>query len=110
MLSPEWMKKSGRSFCMRRKRADAAARFVDAPALADRVAGPDKRDRAPVAAGAGAEAADRRFAQEHGRRSQVLESHAIEDVLTRRETLEQRFRREVTLRQRIDRRLRRGYP
>ena len=101
MLSPEWMKKSGRLLQHGRVGAHAAARFVDAPALARGVAGPDEGHRAGVARRR-AEAPDLRFAR-NGRRGQVLKSHAIEDVLTRRETLQQRLCSEVALRQRVDR-------
>src|SRR6266540_4062837 len=68
----------------RRVGAHAAARFVDAPALSGRIPRPGERDRAAVARRS-AEAADQRLA-EKGRRRQVLEADAIEDVLACRQT------------------------
>ena len=80
--------------------AHAAARLVDAPALAGGIARPDERDRAPVGR-RGAKTADHRLADD-GRRGQILEADAIEDVLPGRQALDQRLGGEIGLRQRID--------
>src|SRR5262245_735313 len=59
--------------------AHAAARFVDAPALAGGVARPHERDGALVVR-CGAKAAGHRLA-DNGRRKKILETDAVEDVL-----------------------------
>jgi len=66
----------------RRVGAHAAARLVDAPALAGGVARPDERERAPLGR-RGAEVSDRRLAEDR-RRGEILELDAIEDVGARR--------------------------
>ena len=80
--------------------AHAAARVVDAPALAGGVARPDERDRAPVAR-RGAKAADHRLARRSVGERQVLEADAIEDVLAGGQDLDQHLGGEIALRQRI---------
>ncbi len=79
--------------------AHAAARRIDAPALAHGVARPQERDRAPFLRRR-AEMADLRLA-EYGRR-QILKAQAIEDVLVRRQVFEQRLGGEIGFRQRVD--------
>ena len=73
--------------------------FVDAPALTGGVARPDERDRAPVGR-RGAETADHRLALD-GRRREILEADAVEDVLAGRQTFEQQLGGQVAVRQRI---------
>ena len=79
--------------------AHAAACRIDAPALAHRVARPQEGDRAPVFRRR-AEMPDLRLT-EH-RRGQILEAEAIEDVLVRRQVLDQRLCGEIGFRQRVD--------
>jgi hypothetical protein len=83
-----------------RIRAHAAARLVDAPALARGVARPHERDRLRLAR-RGAQPSDRRLA-ENCRLGQILEADAIADVGARRQVLDQRLGGEVAFRQRID--------
>src|SRR5882757_2366384 len=79
--------------------AHAAARRIDAPALTSDVAGPDEGDRTPVDR-RGAEMSDAAFA---GDTVTVIETHAIEDVLPRRQTVEQQLCGEVAVWQRVGR-------
>src|SRR5258705_13897197 len=80
--------------------AHASVRRVDAPTLAGGIARPYERDRAPVAR-RGAKASDRRLAHDRGR-SHVLETDAVEDVLSGRQVFDQRLGGEVALRQGVD--------
>ena len=86
--------------------AHAAARLVDAPALAGGVARPHERDRAPLGR-RGAEVPDHRLAED-GRRGEILELDAIEDVRPGRQVLEQHLGGEIAFRQRVDIACRRG--
>jgi hypothetical protein len=79
--------------------AHATARHVDAPALAHRVAGPQERNRAPVG-GRRAETPDLRLVEHRAR--QALEADAVENILARRQRVEQRFGGEVRFRQSVD--------
>src|SRR5262249_35991195 len=69
--------------------AHAAARLVDAPALAGLIARPAERNRTAVAR-RGAKAAHHRLADD-GRACKVLKPDAVEDVLAGRELLEQQL-------------------
>ncbi len=80
--------------------AHAAAREIDAEAAAGGVARPDEGHVLAVRR-RGAEASDLRLADDR-RRRQVLEADAIEDVLPRRQVLEQQLAGEVALRQHVD--------
>ena len=74
-------------------------RGIDAPALPRGIAGPDERDRAPRR-GRGAEMPDLRLACDAAL-ADVVEAHAIENILPRRQAIEQHFRGEVAVRQGI---------
>src|SRR6185369_6960475 len=80
--------------------AHAAARLVDAPALAGGITRPDEGDRAAVG-GRAAKAAGHQLADD-GRGGEVLEADAIEDVLAGGQAIDQRVGGEVGFRQRID--------
>src|SRR5262249_54527857 len=76
-----------------------ATREVDAPALAHGVARPDERDRASVG-GRGAKMSN--FGLAEHRAGKILKADAIENILSRRQIVEQRFGSEVRFRQRVD--------
>ena len=94
------MKKSGRLRSIVPIEPHAAARLVDAPALPGGVARPGEGDGPPVRR-RGAEAPDDRLAGDR-RRLQVLELHAIEDVLGGRQAFDQHVGGEVGLREHIE--------
>jgi hypothetical protein len=79
--------------------AHAAARLVDAPALAGLIARPAERNRTAVAR-RGAKAAHHRLADDR-RACEVLKPDTVEDVLAGRELLEQQLRRQIAVRQSI---------
>ncbi len=79
----------------------AAARLVDAPALARSVARPHERDRAPVGRRGAKTAADRLARNRRVRK--VGAAHAVENVLARGQAVDQRLHGEVALGQRIER-------
>ena len=76
----------------------AAARGIDAPALACGVARPDERHRTTLRR-RGTEMPDPGFSGEAA--CDVVEAHAIEDILPCGQAIDQRFRSEVAVRQRI---------
>ena len=80
--------------------AHAAAGLVDAPALAGGIPGPDERDGTAVARRA-AKTPGHRLADDR-RRGQILEADAIEDVLPRRQALDQGIGGEIGFGQRVD--------
>ena len=69
--------------------AHAAAALIDAPALSRRIARPGERHRASRG-GRGAEMPDLRLAFDAAL-ADIVEPHAIENVLPRRQTVEQNF-------------------
>ena len=95
------MKKSGRLPQHGGVGAHAAARLVDAPALARGIARPHERHRAPLVR-RGAEASDQRLAH-HRREGVILEPHAVEDVLSGRQAFDQRLGGEIGFGERVDR-------
>jgi hypothetical protein len=82
--------------------AHAAACDIDAPTLTGGVARPHERDRAPQVGG-GAKTSCLRLTDQHGR-GVILKTDPVEDVLSGRQALEQRFCGEIAVRQRIDER------
>jgi hypothetical protein len=80
--------------------AHAAAGLVDAPALAGGIAGPDERDGTAVARRA-AKTSGHRLAHDR-RRGQILEADTIEDVLARRQPLDQGIGGKIGFGQRVD--------
>jgi hypothetical protein len=80
--------------------AHAAARLVDAPALAGGVARPYERDRAPVAR-RGAKAAGHALADD-GWEGKILKADPVEDVLPGGQTVDQRLGSEIGFGQRVD--------
>jgi hypothetical protein len=74
------------------------ARGIDAPALARGIAGPDERQRVALRR-RGTKMPDPGFSGEAAR--DIVEPHAIEDILPCGQTVEQHFRGEVAVRQRV---------
>ena len=80
--------------------AIAAARGIDAPALPCGIARPDERDGLPRAR-PGSEMADARFAGTIG--GDVLEPHAVEDILPLGQIVQQQLGREIAIRHGVGR-------
>ena len=77
----------------------AAAAGIDAPALPGGIARPDKRYRS-LPNGRGAEMPDLRFTRNPGV-GDVVKPHPVENILPGRQAVQQEFRREVAVRQRL---------
>jgi hypothetical protein len=77
----------------------AAAGGIDAPALPCGIAGPDERYRTPFG-GRGAEMPGMGFAREP--RAKLFKPHAIENILSGRQALEQQLCGKIAIRQRVN--------